>query len=48
MSEWPYIIAAYAVTWILLGGFALYLLVRERQALRAANGGGGGGGGGES
>ena len=32
MSEWPYIIAAYAITWALLGGFALYLALRERRA----------------
>lgn len=32
MSEWPYITAAYCITWIVLGGFALYLALRERSA----------------
>jgi hypothetical protein len=31
-SEWPYIVAAYAVTWIALCGFALYVTVRGRAA----------------
>lgn len=35
MSDWPYVIAAYAVAWVAFGGFATYLVVRERQVLRA-------------
>ena len=32
MSEWPYIIAAYSLTWVVLGGFAIYLAVRNARA----------------
>jgi hypothetical protein len=32
MSEWPYIIAAYSLTWIALGGFAIYLAARNAKA----------------
>ena len=31
MSEWPYIIAAYSITWIALAGFAIYLTAREKN-----------------
>lgn len=36
MSEWPYIIAAYAVSWTILLSFAAYLLARDAKAQRAA------------
>jgi len=29
---WSYVIAAYVVTWILLGGYALSLLLRTRNS----------------
>lgn len=32
MSELPYIVAAYVVTWAMLGGYALYLIVRGNRA----------------
>jgi CcmD family protein len=32
MSDWPYVVAAYAVSWIVLSSFAIYLIVRDRQA----------------
>lgn len=32
MSEWNYIIAAYALTWIALVGYAVHLARRLRQA----------------
>ena len=35
MSEWPYIIASYAVTWLVLGGFVVYLNTRNAAAKRA-------------
>jgi CcmD family protein len=31
MSEWPFIIAAYSITWIALGGFAIYLSLRDAK-----------------
>jgi len=34
MSEWRYIVAAYVVTWAVLGGYALYARVRHAQARR--------------
>jgi hypothetical protein len=34
MSEWPYIIAAYAVSWTILLSFAAYLMTRDRRAQR--------------
>ena len=34
MSEWNYIVAAYALTWVTLGGFATYVWLRARQAER--------------
>ncbi len=32
--SWPYVIAAYAVTWVVLGGYALYLwrVVKDARA----------------
>jgi CcmD family protein len=35
MSDAPYIIAAYTVTWVVLASFAIYLVVRGRHARRA-------------
>lgn len=35
MSDAPYIIAAYTVTWAVLVSFAIYLVVRGRRARRA-------------
>jgi hypothetical protein len=35
MSDAPYIIAAYTVTWVVLTSFAIYLVVRGRRARRA-------------
>lgn len=32
MSEWNYIIASYALTWITLVGYSAYLHVRLRRA----------------
>lgn len=32
MSEWSYIIASYALTWIALLGYSAYLHVRLRRA----------------
>lgn len=32
MSEWNYIVAAYLLTWAVLGGYALYIRSRERRA----------------
>ena len=32
MSEWNYVIAAYAVTWSVIVGLAVYLAVRKRNA----------------
>jgi hypothetical protein len=37
MSEMPYIIAAYATTWIVLLGFASYLIARQRAARRISH-----------
>lgn len=33
-NSWPYVIAAYVVTWVVLGGYAIYLwrVVREAFA----------------
>jgi CcmD family protein len=36
MSEWPYIVAAYAISWTVLLSFALYLSSRDRRAQRAS------------
>ena len=33
-NEWPYVIAAYAVTWVVLAGYALYLRATVRRAAR--------------
>ena len=35
MSEWPYIIASYALTWVFLVGFVVYLNGRHASAKRA-------------
>jgi len=35
MSEWPYIIAAYTVTWVILGGYALTLAIHARSTRKA-------------
>jgi CcmD family protein len=32
MSEWNYVIAAYAVTWVAIFGYAAYLANRKRSA----------------
>jgi CcmD family protein len=32
MSEWNYVIAAYAVTWGVIFGYGLYLVARKRSA----------------
>lgn len=34
MSEWSYVVAAYALTWVGLAGYALYLHARARRAQR--------------
>ena len=34
MSEWSYVIAAYAVSWIVLSGYASYLAARDHAAKR--------------
>jgi hypothetical protein len=34
MSEWPYIIASYVLTWVVLGSFATYLVSRNASAHR--------------
>ena len=34
MSEWPYIVAAYTVTWLVIGSLAAYLMLRTRAAQR--------------
>ncbi|HEX7090023.1 MAG TPA: CcmD family protein [Longimicrobiales bacterium] len=39
MSEWGYVIAAYALTWVVVGGYVLYLrgrTARAREELDAA------------
>lgn len=33
MSEWNYVIGAYALTWAVLVGYAVYLRGRDRRAL---------------
>lgn len=49
MSDWNFISAAYAVTWVMLIGYGIYLSTRrravvraerERRELEAPNGGG--------
>ncbi len=35
MSEWNFIIAAYAVAWVGLGGYALYLRSRAARVREA-------------
>jgi CcmD family protein len=32
MREWPFVIAAYVLTWIVIGGYAYYLARRGRRA----------------
>ncbi|MGH7709734.1 MAG: CcmD family protein [Gemmatimonadaceae bacterium] len=36
MRDWPVVIAAYAITWIVLGGYAYYLWRRGRRAAAAS------------
>lgn len=36
MSDWNFIIAAYASTWIVIVGYAVYLSARRRAVARAA------------
>ena len=36
MSDAPYIIAAYTVSWVVLLSYAVYLTARSRRARRAA------------
>ncbi|MFN2563996.1 MAG: CcmD family protein [Gemmatimonadaceae bacterium] len=33
-SEWSFVIAAYAITWVVLVGYAAYLARRRRRAAR--------------
>jgi hypothetical protein len=40
MSEWPYVIAAYAVSWTMFLSFAAYLVARDRRAQRVSRRGG--------
>ncbi|HEY8470956.1 MAG TPA: CcmD family protein [Longimicrobiales bacterium] len=35
MSEWGYVIAAYALTWVAVGGYVVYLRVRTARARTA-------------
>jgi hypothetical protein len=35
MSDWTYISAAYAVTWVMLIGYGAYLAARRRAVARA-------------
>jgi CcmD family protein len=32
MRDWPVVVIAYAITWIVLGGYAYYLVRRGRRA----------------
>lgn len=32
MSDTPYLVAAYGVTWVVLVGYAMYLIGRARRA----------------
>jgi CcmD family protein len=36
MSDTPYLVAAYGVTWVLLVGYVIYLTGRARRAREAA------------
>lgn len=36
MSDTPYLVAAYGVTWVVLVGYATYLIGRARRAREAA------------
>lgn len=36
MSDWSYITAAYAATWVVILGYAIYLSTRRRALARAA------------
>jgi CcmD family protein len=38
-NEWDFVIAAYAVTWLVLIGYATYVAQRLRRAARAIEGG---------
>lgn len=37
-NEWPFVIAAYAVTWVVLAGYALYLRAVARRARETQGG----------
>lgn len=36
-GEWPYVIAAYAVTWVILLGYAVHTWRAWRQAAQSAD-----------
>lgn len=36
-NAWPYVIAAYVVTWVVLGAYALYLWRTVKDAFRRAS-----------
>lgn len=36
MSDTPYILAAYGITWLVFAGYVTYLLARGRAAQKAA------------
>ncbi len=36
MSDTPYLLAAYGITWVVLVGYVTYLLARSRRARQAA------------
>lgn len=36
MSDTPYLLAAYGITWVVLVGYATYLLTRARRSRQAA------------
>ena len=36
MSDTPYIVAAYGITWVVLAGYMMYLIARARRARQAA------------
>jgi hypothetical protein len=34
-NEWPFVVAAYTATWLVLIGYATYVELRRRRAVRA-------------
>ena len=36
MSDTPYLVAAYGITWVVLVGYVTYLIARARRAREAA------------